>query len=425
MEATETVTALVTIERMTAVQLFAPGALNPILERIKAEVRAIETDISTDAGRKAIGSLGYKIARTKTFIDDQRKSLVSDEKKRLAAIDAEGRRVWDELDALRDEVEKPLTDWKDAEKSRIEKHERRIRLIGEFGTDTHTSIAVVDHALTQVDALWDHNFQEFTKRATHARELALIHLNAERANILQKIAEKVEQERLRAEAEEKARIEREAKIAEDARLKAEAEARRREDAQALAAKQREEEQARIAAEDKARLERERKESEARLQKSLDDARAKAQREKLAAEERERKAEEDRIVALEKAENERQAAISAERKRQERIRAIEEEQRAVEEEKRIAAQKRAEAEREAAVNAERKRQEDIRVAEETQQTAIAREKARREADKAHRKQVHDEAVLALLGQVEELTNDSARAVIAAISAGLIPNVTVTY
>jgi colicin import membrane protein len=381
----EQVTALVHVEELTPMQLFAPGALNPILERIKAEVRAIETDISTPEGRKAIKSLAYKIARTKTFIDEQRKTLVADEKKRIAAIDAEGGRVWDELDALKDEVLAPYTQWKNAELARIQEHERRIRLIGEIGTEAHISIALVEHALLQVDELWDHGFQEFTKRAVQARENTLLHLDAERKNILREIAEKVELERLRAEAEEKARVEREAKIAEDARLKAEAEARRLRDAEAWAAAQREKDLLRVAAVEKARLERERKESEARLQKSLDDARAKAQRDKLAAEERERIAEANRI----------------------------------------AFQKRAEAEREAAVIDERKRQEAIRIAEEAQRTAIARERARREADKAHRKQVCDEAVLALLGQVGELTNDSARAVVAAISAGLIPNVAITY
>jgi colicin import membrane protein len=393
---TEAITALVHVEQLTPMQLFAPGAMNPILERIKAEVRAIETDISTDAGRKAIKSLAYKIARTKTFIDEQRKSLVGDEKKRLAAIDAEGSRVWDELEALKDEVRKPLTDWEEAEKSRIAENERRIADMKAVSEISHFSLENIATARAYLDERWNHNFQEFSARAIKVREAAELHLAREEAAVKKMEQERTEAaERKRAD-EEKARVEREAKIAEDARLKAEAEAKRREEARALAAKQREEEHARIAAEDKARLERERKESEARLQKSLDDARAKAQRDKLAAEDRERKAEQDRIAAAKKAEDDR-----------------------------IAAEKKAKDDREAAVVAERKRQEAIRAAEEAQREAIARERVRREADKAHRKQVHDEAVLALLGQVAELTNDSAREVVAVISAALIPHVAITY
>jgi hypothetical protein len=91
-------TALVNVEAMTAVEIFRPGAIDPLLGAIKEEVRqqASKLDISTEPNRKAIASLAFKVAKSKTFIDGQRKSLVADEKKRLAAIDAEGRRIWDE-----------------------------------------------------------------------------------------------------------------------------------------------------------------------------------------------------------------------------------------------------------------------------------------------------------------------------------------
>jgi colicin import membrane protein len=428
---TETVTALVTIEHMTAVQLFAPGALNPILERIKAEVRAIETDISTEAGRKAIGSLAYKVSRTKTFIDEQRKSLVADEKKRLSAIDAEGRRVWDELDALKDEVMAPLTEWRNAENERIAEHERRIAAMFAFHDRPLPTVEHVNKALLRIDELWNHNFQEFTKRATTVRERVVLFLQGTLKDLLRAEADRIERERIRVEAEEKARVERETKIAEDARLKAEAEAKRREDAQALAAKQREDELARVAAEEKGRLERERKESEARLQKSLDDARAKAQRDKLAAEERERIAEANRIALAEKAEADRKESEEVLRKI---VEGTKERERKAEEERvstlrreladRAAAEKRAEAGKEAAVIAERKRQEDIRAAEEAQRTALARERMRREADQAHRQEVHDRAVHALIARTELIAADALEA-IEAIAAGHVPGVSITY
>lgn len=388
-------------------QLFAPGALNPILERIKAEVRAIETDISTPDGRKAISSLAYKIARTKTFIDGQRVVLVGEEKKRLAAIDTEGRRVREELDALRDEVEKPLTDWKNAELQRTARCEALITTMTDIASATFISVDNVDRASRVLDLTWDHNFQEFSKRATQAHEKALLRLQSEKQRLQQAEADRAERERLRIEAEEKARIEREAKIAEDARLAAEAKAKREADAEVArvlerealqkqeaeierkrieeVAREREQTAERNRAEERERLERERKESEAKLQKSLDEARAKAQREKLAAEERERKAEADRI---------------AERNR-------------------------AEAEREAAVKAERKRQEDIRQAEEEGRRKAEAERLRREKDKTHRQEVQNEAFLALVGQVQSLNTASGRAVIKAIADGLIPNVVINY
>ena len=74
-------TALAIIETLTPADIFKPGAIDPILDKIEAEVRATAAtlDISTPNSRSALASLAYKVGRSKTFIDGQRKSLVSDE----------------------------------------------------------------------------------------------------------------------------------------------------------------------------------------------------------------------------------------------------------------------------------------------------------------------------------------------------------
>lgn len=306
---TETSTALATVGELTPPQLFAPGVLRPIVDRIKAEVRAIETDISTEDGRKAIRSLVRKIASSKTFIDEQRTALVGDEKRRLAAIDAEGREVWKELEALQEEVRKPLTDWENSEKERIAENERRVAKITDIAIVVYASLEAVSEASLKLDGLTDFTFSlEFRQRVAVVRERAALHLQAEADRLKREAAEKAEAERLRLEAEANARIERERKIAEDARLHAEAVAKRREEAQAREAKQREEAQAAAAAAEKTRLERERLDAEDRLAK----AQEQAERDRLAAEERERKAEADRIERERKAEADRIAAIEEER-----------------------------------------------------------------------------------------------------------------
>jgi uncharacterized protein (DUF885 family) len=94
--------ALAVIETMTPALIFGAGAIDPLLIRIRAEVtaRASELTVETPTGRKEIASLAYKVARSKTFIDEQRKLLVKDEKERLKKIDAEGSRIWSELETL-------------------------------------------------------------------------------------------------------------------------------------------------------------------------------------------------------------------------------------------------------------------------------------------------------------------------------------
>jgi colicin import membrane protein len=291
METEQQSTALVLVGELPAPQLlFAPGALDPILERIRAEVRAIDTDISTETGRKAIGSLALKVSKTKTFIEDRRLALVADEKRRLAVIDSEGKRFRDALDELRDEVKKPLEEWLESEAKRMRSHESRIAMMHDVADALFIAIASVDNASKHLDELFNHDFQEFAKRATQAHERARLHLDACRERIVKDEAERIEKERAEAEAAEKRRIEREAKIAEDARIKAEAAAKKREEEQAAAAKRREEEVAEAVAKEKARAEK-------------------------AAEERERQAEADKVEAATKAERERIAAVDAERQRQ--------------------------------------------------------------------------------------------------------------
>jgi colicin import membrane protein len=69
------VTALAVIETMTPAKLFEPGTIDPLIERIKTEVRSVAIDTSTGSGRKACASLAFKVARSKTFIDKQRSGV--------------------------------------------------------------------------------------------------------------------------------------------------------------------------------------------------------------------------------------------------------------------------------------------------------------------------------------------------------------
>lgn len=381
----EPTTALAIVSQFTAAQLFAPGALNPILEDIKAQVRAIKTDISTEDGRKALKSLVRKIASSKTFIDEQRQVLVGDEKKRLKAIDAEGLRVWNELEALQEEVRKPLTDWEASETRRKDEHEAMIKAMLDVVGTRFTSLEQVEKARVIVDQVWDRKFDEFLQRATDAHEYAMIHLNNESKRISEEAAAKAEQARLKAEIAEKERVEREAKIAEEARSKAEDAARRREEAQKVLSEQREYDLTVAAAEEKARLERE-------IQKSVDEGARLLEEIRKA----ERQAELDKI----KAETDRIASLNAERKR-------------------------AEEEREKAVLAERKRQDDERAAEEAKKAEAERLRLAREAELEHRRVVHKAACDALLVHTEGITSQQVRNIVTVIAKGLVPGVSITY
>jgi len=310
-------TGLSIIESTAAAQLFTPGFLDPIVGRIEREAReeAAKLDISTVAGRKAIASLSFKVAKSKTFVDSKRKELVADEKKRLAAIDAEGRVVWNRLEALQEEVRKPLTDWEQADKIRVAALEFKvISMAGLAEIPFGASVADIEAKIAEVNALDMTNMQEFTSRAELAEKTTRDYLSKALAEAQQREAEKAETIRLRAEAAERERKDNEERIAREAREKAQREAeveRQRIEQEKFEAEARAKQAEAARAESERLAEERRVAAEARAKQEAEES-AKRHAEELAKAEERRKLEAK--IAEEVAENRRLAAIEAERER---------------------------------------------------------------------------------------------------------------
>lgn len=281
---------LIVIPKETALEVFTTAkGLDPIIEKIKAEVLSMVPDTSTKKGRDAIASNAAKVSRSKTYLDGIGKELVDKLKEQPKLIDAERKRVRDTLDALRDEVRKPLTEWEEREKQRVDYIKERINDI-KFIPDQASS-ADLKNQLSELKKIEiDDTFEEFKADAALAKMDTIAALEILIEKIVREENEKAELERLRKESEERARIEREALLIKEAE------------------------------------ERAKKQAEEAAQKIINDAklaeeRAKAQA--FEAQERERIAKEQeaaRIEAAIKAENmraaEEQAAIKkAEEKRQ--------------------------------------------------------------------------------------------------------------
>lgn len=363
---------------LNAVTVFAPGGVDDVLAKLKAEVRAIPTDISTANGRSAVASLAYKVSRSKTALDALGKNLTADMKAQTSKIDAERRKICDELDALRDEVRKPLDDFEAAEAARIEGFEAAIEeilktaifLFGEPGSNEISS------RLNYLAMLPSRDWQEFSQRAMDAMGTAKRSLESLLAIAVWREEERAELERLRAEKAEADRLE-------SIRLQAE-----REERLAHVAAER----ARIAAEEKARRDAEEEAVRVAAEKKAVADKAEAerlsiQRELIAAEERALQAERDRQIA------ENNACIAAEN-----------------------AQRQAEIEKQRAIDAERKR-----VANE--QSAAVAEQCLREQDKVNKTKIHGE-ILAVL-KANAMTDETAKQVIVLIAKGLIPHVSISY
>lgn len=282
--------ALAIIESINPVEVFTSDKLDDLLRDIEAKYTNHGHTIETAAGRKAIASTAYEVARSKTRLDDLGKALVADWKEKSRRVDESRKKARDFLDDLKDRVRAPLTEWEAAEAARIEQE----RLEKEFN-DAHEAALIENDLFNR-------------RREIERKEAELARQEEERLAKEQADREAKEAEERRIK-EEQERKDREERIAREAAERAQKEAEAKAEAKAKAEREAIECRERKAAE-KARLEKERYERE---KQAAIDAAAKAERDRIAAEERAKIEKEMAVKAAEE-----KARQEAERKERDRL-----------------------------------------------------------------------------------------------------------
>ncbi len=232
-------TELEKIEQMVPAKLFKAKSMGTLLKAIEIEATAEIPDVETDAGRKAITSLAYKVARSKTTIDDLGKNFVGEQKAAIAAIDAVRKTARDFLDQLKAQVRQPLTDWEEAEEKRIDKIQSKIQAIRVLGDGTTFRASgelksdLVDVRAMKITKIYA-EYQDEAIAAKNETIVALLDLipiqeqaEADAIELQEKRDAEVEEKRVANEQ----RIAREAVDAADLEAKQELERRDREEAQ--------------------------------------------------------------------------------------------------------------------------------------------------------------------------------------------------
>ena len=264
------VTDLVVIEKSSAMAVFTNNEqLDPIIEKIEKEARSLVPDVTTKKGRDAIASMAHKVARSKTYIDNAGKDLVAELKALPKQIDESRRIVRERLDALKDEVRRPLTEW-EAEQERIKAEEA-----------------------AKIKA------EEDRKKFESDHEIALLMNDAFDREVAEKKAE-----------EERQRIAHEEELKRQAAEQAKREAEEKAAAELAAAKKREEDA--IAA--KAQTELLAKQAQERAEQEAKDAAAKAEAEKKADIEAEQRKAQEEADRIKREAEQKEAARLAEEKR---------------------------------------------------------------------------------------------------------------
>lgn len=214
---------------LTASTLFGTGAIDAVLRAIEKDVRAEAFDATTEEGRDRIKSVAYKIARSKTTLDDIGKDHVAAIKAQSAAIDKERKTLRDRLDALKDEVRKPVTEWEQSESSRVGSHELALAAIREAGVIPHDATSeLIQQRIRSLRDMAQRDWQEFAAQANGALAVADDALRAGLTVAQKRDADAAELARLRAEQTAR---DAEARRAEEAARQARAEQERAEQAE--------------------------------------------------------------------------------------------------------------------------------------------------------------------------------------------------
>ncbi|EMO6444735.1 hypothetical protein RNH54_000677 [Raoultella planticola] len=254
--------------------------LDPLIEAIEKEARSLVPDVTTKKGRDAIASMAHKVARSKTYIDNAGKDLVAELKALPKQIDESRRVVRERLDALKDEVRRPLTEW-EAEQERIKAEEAMNEMHAEaleMNIKFDQELAAKFEADHEMALLMDKDIDR--ERADKAAE-------AERQRIAR-------EEEIKRQAEEKAKRE----AAEKAQREIDAAAAR--EREAILAKE--------------RAERERIEAQQRAEREQREAAERAEREKQAAVEAERRKAKEEADRIRREAEQREQVRLAEEKR---------------------------------------------------------------------------------------------------------------
>lgn len=362
------------ISAENAPAIFGHNSLDRFVAMARASVIGEVPDLSTATGRKRIASLAATVARSKTALDGKGRDYLRELKAKPKVIEAELRKFGEDMDALRDEVRKPLNEWeakKEAEEaavqSAIDQVVQRFTLPADANADEiQGALFGLEQEPLTVDVFGD-RLEEAEAKRTYGITVLTEQL-AKRQQYEREQAELVENRRKIAALEEEKRI----KAAADQAVEDE---RKRAD----------EERQRIA-------------HQQQLQRDED---ARKLRE---AEHKAMQAENDRLAAEERAEDERNQATLRQ-------------QQAVEQERLRLEREQAERERLQREQEEQQRRDD----------------EARAANRAHQGKINKAALDAILainmapeGQPEAfLKPDVAKNIVAAIIRGQIPAVTITY
>jgi transposase-like protein len=218
--------ALAVIDTMADDIIFTPGAVTDAQIEAGRQwylAEAKKYDISTEAKRTELKRFARPLQKMRTGIEARAKEITGATKRKIAAIDAEKRRLVQLVGGIEDEVLAHLKAWEQEEEARKIRLARAVKEIEEMVDFTGDSIAIIETKIATLETYDISAMQEYKVGAESAITAVLKRLKAELVNRRELEAQQKELDALRAESAKRAEADRLATVAAEAKAQAERE----------------------------------------------------------------------------------------------------------------------------------------------------------------------------------------------------------
>lgn len=216
-------TELIISEDLTPAIFFDEGdkSVASIVYGIRKRAEVFKADVTTKKGQDSIRSFARKVASSKAAIDAVGKEAVDGWNKQVKEVNGKRKSAKEEMQSIQDMVRKPLTDFENAEKARVEAHSsgiNQIRESGEYHQVNWQEISIEDMEaqLVEIKSMATGEWQEFNDAAEKNIKEAVEKIEASIAKKTQYDKDQADLGALRATAAKQEQIERDAKIADEA-----------------------------------------------------------------------------------------------------------------------------------------------------------------------------------------------------------------
>ena len=220
-------TALAVIDTMADDLLFTPGAVTDAQLAAGRDwylTEAKKYDISTEKSRTELKRFARPLQKLRTGIEARAKELTGATKRKIAAIDAEKRRLVMLVGGIEDEVLAPLTAWEQEEDSRKARLAGIQNELAVKGQRVYATIADLETAIAELESFDLSTMQEYKigAESSIAASLTVLKPELERRRIAE--ANEAELAKLRADAAARSERDRLEAVAREAREQAEKQA---------------------------------------------------------------------------------------------------------------------------------------------------------------------------------------------------------